>query len=471
MHKLIKNTTIYALGDICPKLLSFITFPILTRYLAPDDYAIVSYIGAVNVFLVAFTYLCLNTYYLVFYFRVGGEIKQKELFGNITIFVSAVNILLTVVALIFGKSIFSAIGSKIDFYPYLAIGIITNFVGIFNILPAALFRVQERPLPLTIVNIVRGLLTMGVTLTLVVCFGYKALGVLYASLAMSVLFGIFFIIVTLKNMIWNINLVQLKEALIFSLPLLPGSLAHYAVSVSDRIFIEKYLNLFDLGIYSTASSIAIMLNLIAYSSYKAFEPYFFKIYGTEKFTCNFVKVHNAFLAIILLGAMLLGIFAKEFYHFLAGSQYQTAYYYVPMILIGIVCSAISMLFGTILTAQKKTKISSVVVITGGITSCVLNITLLPVMGLPAACLSSGISFGLMLLMYIYFVKIKMDYWTPVKGLLLSAVAVWLLVYVFSFGNIWLSIVIKSFVIMLVMACIILLFKFDLRNLKLNFAIK
>lgn len=43
--KLIKNTTIYALGDIVPKIISFLIFPVLTSYLSPEDYGIINYVN------------------------------------------------------------------------------------------------------------------------------------------------------------------------------------------------------------------------------------------------------------------------------------------------------------------------------------------------------------------------------------------------------------------------------------------
>jgi O-antigen/teichoic acid export membrane protein len=467
MHNLIKNTGIYALGDIIPRLLSFITFPVLTRYLVPEDYAIVSYANTINMFLMIISFLCLNTYYLVFYYRMGEEKKQKELLGNITIFVVGINLIFSVFLLLFGKYFFSAIGSSIDFFPYIMIAVITNFFNIFGVLPAALFRVQERPLPFTLINVIKGVLTMGITLVLVVVFGYKALGVLTSTLAVSVIFFFIYIRITLKNAIWNFNFIQIKEALAFSLPLIPGSIAAYASSMLDRVFIEKYLNLFDLGIYSVAATIAMMLNIVSHGAYKAFEPYIFKIYGSETFTVNFVKIHNAFLALILFGAMVLSIFAKEFLQFFAGPGYQMAYYYVPMIMVGVVFFGLNMLFGTVMNAEGKTKLSSIITIIGGLLSCILNIVLLPIIGLPAAGLASGMSFGLILVLRICFVKIRMNYWISVEGLFLASVSVWFLVYIFSSDQILLGLIVKSIAIAVVMVLIMLALQFRWKDITKN----
>ena len=409
MSNLVKNSTIYAIGDIAPRLLGFISFPILTTYLTPAEYGIVNYVNTVNLFLTILGFLCLNTYYLVYYYRMKDETAQKKLLGNLSVFVVGLNTVVTVLLFCIGPYLFYFIGSNIDIYPYLAIGLVTNLFNIFTVLPSALFRLQERPLPLTILNVLKGVLIFGLTLWLVVGYQFKAEGILLANMVVTVIFGIIFAWITVKNMIWNINWYQIKKALIFSLPLLPGSLSYYLVSMSDRILIDKYLNLNDLGIYSTASTLALILNIVAYGAYKAFEPYFFKIYGTSQFTTQFTKVRNAYFFVIISGALGLALFAKEFFQLFSEEKFHIAYYYVPMILIGVVASAMNMLYSTIVTAREKTKINSAISMCGGVLSVFLNIVLLPRLGIVAACLASAISLCSMLIASICFSKVRISH--------------------------------------------------------------
>ena len=113
--KLVKNTTIYALGDIVPRLLGFISFPILTRYLSPADYGIVNYVGTLTTFMLALGFLCINTYYLVFYYRCEDDITRKKLLGNLTSFVILFNVFIVVLFVLFGPYFFSLLGSNISF--------------------------------------------------------------------------------------------------------------------------------------------------------------------------------------------------------------------------------------------------------------------------------------------------------------------------------------------------------------------
>ena len=451
--RLIKNTTIYALGDIIPRLLSFLAFPVLTHYLTPTDYGILNYINALSTFLMVVSFLCTNTYYLVHFYRCENEAEQKKLLGNLSTFIIFYNLLIVLMLLLCGNYFFKLLDSKISFYPYIIIGVLTNFFNIFSILPAALFRLLEKPLFLTMLNISRGIITLALNLILVVFFNYSALGVLYSLLILSTIYAVVFIIITQKYIIWNFNWKQIKEILIFSLPLVPGSLAYYITTISDRILIDKYLNLNDLGIYGTASTLALILNIFSYGAYKAFEPFIFKSWGSENFSRVFERIRNNFVCVLLFGSVGLSLFSKEFFQIFSGVKFHGAYFYVPMIIIGVYCSSVKMLYGTVVTAKGKTKINSGISIFGAVISVVLNISLLPVFGLVAAALVSSLVLAIECLILIWYAKLDIQRNTPVVSFLMVCLMTFLFVYMINLDNIILSIILK--IIVLIVTLLIL----------------
>jgi O-antigen/teichoic acid export membrane protein len=133
-------------------------------------------------------------------------------------------------------------------------------------------------------------------------------------------------------------------------------------------------------------------------------------------------------------------------------------------MVGVVFSALNLLFGTVMVAEERTKFSSIITIIGGILSCILNIVLLPVMGLPAACLASGVSFGMMLILRICFIKLRMNYWIPIRGLLLASLTVWFLVYMITVDHILLALIIKSTGIAVIMVLIMLALEFRWKDI-------
>lgn len=446
---LIKNTVIYALGDIVPKLLGFISFPILTKYLSPSDYGIVNYVNTLGVFFLAFGFLSLNTYYLVFYYRSENEESQKKLLGNLSSFIILLNAFFVGVLLLFGDSLFKAFGSDIQFYPFVAIGVISHFFNIFSVLPSALYRLLEKPMFLTIINIVRGVITLVLTLILVIQFNLDAIGVLCAYLIVNFIFMFIFLYAIKNKIIWNINLSQIKSALHFSLPLLPGSLAYFTTTISDRILIEKYLTLIELGIYSTAATLALILNIFSYGAYKAFEPYIFKTWGSENFNTAFEKIHNGFIYVLLIGALFLCLYSEEFFLLLTSPKFHKAFWYVPLIVVGVYSASVYMLFGTIITAREKTKTNSLISIVGAGISVCLNIILLPKFGLTMAALVSSFALTVMLILSIYYSKIKMNHSRHFISVLIVSGTIYLFVYFLHIENLSLSIFIKTFVLLIV----------------------
>ena len=448
-NKLIKNTAIYALGDIIPRLIGFISLPILTMYLTPSDYGIVNYVNTLNTFLLALGFLSINTYFLVFYYRCKTSEERKKLLGNLSAFVILLNAVIVVILLFFGKYLFDALDSNIDFYPYIVIAILTNFFNLFSILPAALFRVIERPMPLTVINISRGVIAFILTLVLVIYFDYTALGVLYANLMVNFLFAFVFLYMIRNHIIWNLHFAQIKKVLAFTLPLVPGSIAYYLTTISDRILIDKYLSLNDLGIYSVAATIALILNIFSFSAYKAFEPHLFKNWESDRFMDIFENIRNNFVYVLLIGVLCISVFSKEFFLIMTDVKFHEAYWYVPMIIVAVYSSSLSMIYGTIITAQGKTKINSLISITGALISVTLNIIFLPKYGLITAAIVSSLAMTIMLFISMWYSKLNVSHSKPVLSFLLAAVTIYVMVYVVTIDTMLFSILVKTMALIVV----------------------
>ncbi len=441
---------IYAIGDIIPKALSFIVFPILTTYLSPSDYGIVNYVNSLNLLLFIVGLLSLNTYYLVYYFRKDDSAKRR-LLGSLTIFVISINIIFVLLCMLVGKLFPTVFSSNIDFYPYIFIGLLTNFFNLFSVFPSALYRMQERPIALTILNVGKGLLTTILTVVLVVSYRGDALSVLASNLVVTAVFAVIFMYITSKNMVFCIDKVIIKEGLKFSIPLIPGSIAYFLLSVSDRFFIERSLTLNDLGIYSTAVTLATILNIVINGAYKAFEPYIYKIYGSDDFDKKFDLILNTLITAVVIIGFGISLFSKEFFQIFASEKYQTVYLYVPLSVVSLVISSATVVYSTLLCAQDRTKQNSLATMIGGITSVIFNLLLIPVCGLYGSCAASIVAFLVILL-----ISIKATGCTITSGLkriilifFICCLIVYALVYIGNIGNDWMLGIIKVVVFLIV----------------------
>ena len=446
---LIKNTTIYAIGDICPKLVGLIIFPILTSHLSVSEYGIINYINTLDVFLSTFSILGLNTYFMVFYYRVNTEDEKKRLLGNISIAVFLFTIIICLLLHVLGPYIFQQLGSNVDFYPYISLGILINMCNVVTYLPTCLYRVQERPLPLTVLNVLKSILIMIGSALVVTIIPGQAFEVLQVRFIISLLFAVVFILSVRQHTKWNINIPQLKHALKFSIPLLPGTLSYYIFSLSDRILIDKFLSLKDLGIYSTAATLALMLNIISSGAYKAFEPYFFQHIKDSDFSQRFQKVRDWLLVIVLFCAACLSVYAKDFFVLFSSMEYWDSYRYVPVIMIGVVASSISLMYSTIIIAKEKTVANTLITMLGAIVSIVLNIIFLPKLGIIAASVNFSISFIVVLGVSIKVSKIKLSHFRAWITSIIVVGLTFIGAYAIQFDDFFMTITIKALYLILI----------------------
>lgn len=443
---ILKHTTIYAIGDIIPKIVNFIFFPILTRYLSPADYGIINYVNSFNAFVLILSVLCLNTYYMVYFNKVQTEDERKKLLGSLSLFVVILNVVVTLVLLVCGNLWFDKISENIPFYPYMVIGLFINLFNSIAVMPLATLRMEENVKTYTILSVSKAILITVCTFLSVVFIAPNATSALLSQMIVIMVYAVLFIVFTSKNAIITLNKYYIKEGLKFSLPLVPGSLAYYAVTMSDRIFINKYLSLFDLGIYSTASTLALILVTISTGAYRAFEPYVFKLPDNSSKEDAIKKLFKNYFLAVLFFALGISLFAKEFLVFFADEKYHIAYKYVPLILIGTIFTSLSLLFSTVIISNGQTIINSLVSIIGGAISVSLNILFLRY-GVIFACITSMVSLGVMFILNVYYSRIKLN-WFPYICIFFISYSMQICFYITDL-NIWWELLIKTCYIALV----------------------
>ena len=108
-----------------------------------------------------------------------------------------------------------------------------------------------------------------------------------------------------------------------------------------------------------------------------------------------------------------------------------------------------MIYGTVITAKEKTKINSMISITGALISVSLNIIFLPKYGLITAAVVSSLAMTIMLFISIWYSKLKISHIKPILSFLLAAATIYVMVYIITIDQILFSIGIKSIILLIV----------------------
>jgi O-antigen/teichoic acid export membrane protein len=106
---------------------------------------------------------------------------------------------------------------------------------------------------------------------------------------------------------------------------------------------------------------------------------------------------------LILGALLISLFAKEF-TLLLDAKYSTAYQLVPIIMIGILIGQVGGLFNRSIYQEKKTKQIMYLVISSAVVNIILNFLLVPKYGSFGAALSTTITFTFFFIIKYFYSK-------------------------------------------------------------------
>jgi len=449
--KIIKNTSLYTIGNILPKAAGFILLPIYTRYLTPADYGIVSLMQVLSTILTVFFTMAIDKSIYRLYFDYKIEKDKRDYLGTITISLFLISLSVLLVLFIF-RGLVGQLYKSIDFYPFYFYAILTTFFSVFSIIPKIYFQVNEKAGKFVFISILQFLLSTGFVLWFVIGKQDGAAGMLEGRMLANIVILPIFVYILYRTINFTFKLQILKESLAFSLPMIPSVLSSWILDFSDRIFIERYFSLLDVGIYSLGYKIAELVLVFTSAFFVAYSPVFYKLANSEKqieVKKRLSKYNSSFVLIILVMAFLISLFSKEAITLLLDPRYIEAYKIVPFISLAYFISQTSGLIFFSITQEKKTLQIMYMILGSAILNIILNFLLVPSMGVFGAAYATILSFATCFIAGYWYAK--RCYFIPIKWkqivpcfFLLATITI-LFQFVFKI-NIYISLLLKILIV-------------------------
>jgi O-antigen/teichoic acid export membrane protein len=181
----------------------------------------------------------------------------------------------------------------------------------------------------------------------------------------------------------------------FGLPLIPHSIASWGLALSDRLILERFVSLHDLGIYSLGRQFATMTTIIVSAIANAWSPFFMKHIPNHEDRGLVVRSAMLFWGTISAIGLGIALVAPALIRILAAPEYLAATTVVSIIAIGYLAQGLYNVPGNVLSYLKKTNRMALATGFGFITSIILNLILIPRYGIMAAALNVAIAYVVM----------------------------------------------------------------------------
>lgn len=393
MKRLIKNTAYYSIGNFTSKALSFLLLPIYLKYLNPSDYGIVNSMQVFTSVIIIFLTFGLerSIYRLIFDYETVND--KKNFLGTISISIFIISIFICSVLLLF-PSLISSIYTTISFSPYFVYSIITAFFMTFELVPLISFQVNEKAKEYLLLSII---MLMFRTLPVIWMVVYKQLGaegMLLGILIGNIVNSLFLIPITISKINLRLDFKILRSTLQYCLPLIPLVLSSWVINMSDRIFIERFGGVEDVGIYSLGYKIGQLVQFMSVAILMAYNPYFYKIANSEnqkEAKIKLMKINIIIVSFFIFLCFIVCFFSKDIIVLFFNPEYWKVINFIPIIVVGYFFMQLVSLQNLSFHQNKRTKEIMNINIASALINLILNFFLIERFGIWGAAYSTLIT--------------------------------------------------------------------------------
>lgn len=440
------HSVVYATGDLFSKGLAFLLLPLYTRYLLPGDYGILSVCLAIIAVFTPLVSLGLAGAVTRFYVEFNSN-QEKKIFIT-TIFSTIVLVglgLLVVIDLLTINTSINLFGN-IPYDPYLRLTLWTAFLSLFSVVPVAVLRMEEKPVQYGFLVYGNNILKVLLSAFFVITLGRGLLGALQGLFWANLVFIGGYLIVILQRSAKGFSKEWLRIALLFCVPLIPHLLFHWILSLSDRIILERFVTLDNVGIYSLGYQISMIIGVTITALNTAWAPYLMNHYKDPGAKELFKKLSTYFVFVCIFITLLVSLWGGEIIGIIADPSYHDAKNVIQPVAIGYLFLGLYFLPVNFLFLAKRTGQISVV---SGIAAAVnigFNLYFIPRMGIMAAAWATLIAY-FVLFSGVFFLANRLkisDYeYRRIGLLLLTGLIIIILNRLISFPNTTIDFLYKS----------------------------
>lgn len=407
LKRVFKDTVIYGLGSLLPKAAGIILVPIYTRFLLPADYGIISLATMITT-MVSNVMLLGQQGSLTLYLRqLENDGKSDE--GGALVF-SAVSFVLLAGAVILG--ILLAIGPvatpyvvnqpTFTFDPFMRIALMTAFLTLPFALIQAVNRSRGQSGTHTAMQLASFALNTTITIYFVVSLKQGAFGSLKGNFGAALVLMPVALYLLVRNMRFDFSGTWLKKSLVFGMPLIPHFFAGWMLTFSDRWILGHFRTLEEVGLYSLAYNLSMVLNMVVMAVNTAWGPVYYDLAATEDGRNKLPRLITVYAAAVTALAMAYLLFSREILLLLATERYYEAAPLVPIIVAGYFAFAMYAVMSTGIFFAKKTKLIPVISAFAAAVNIGLNLLLVPKYGMWAAAWMTLVAYTIMALSARYF---------------------------------------------------------------------
>ncbi len=414
---LFKQTAIYGLATVLPRMLSFLLVRLYTGILPTAEYGEVSIVLSWMVFFNVFLSYGMETAFFRFY---NTEKDKQNVVATTTITLFWSSIFFLFVALIFRNALADWANVAVQYITY-SIWILV--LDALVIVPFSKLRATQRPIRYAVIKIGNVMVNLLLNLFFLLLLPKLAeanpnsfIGNVYVeNFEIGYIFVSNLLASLLTFLVLSPNYLSLNrkfdktlwlKMMQYGLPILVAGIAFAVNEHFDKILLGYWLPediaKTEVGAYSACYKLGLFMVLFATAFRLGIEPFFFSHSGNEKAPQTYAMITKYFVilgSLILLGVIVFADVLK--FLLLDNTSYWEAMKVVPLIILANFFLGIYNNLSVWYKLTDKTKIGAYISIVGAIITLVLNYLLIPIWSYYGSAIATISAYGSMMFISYY----------------------------------------------------------------------
>ena len=353
----------YGVGIYLTKLVGFFMIPIYTTYLTPADYGVLELLDLTMYVVGMVVGLGISNSIIRFYSDCDNETDKTKVistaFYSIVAMAVVANGLLVVLSGPVSRLVFHS-GESTQSPAELAFFVkIVAVSGIFDMLSAAgisYLQAEKKSSIYTTVSLGRFIISVSLNIFFVVGLKLGVLGVLYTQIISNLMFLIVITALARRKIRFDFSGDIARQMIRYGAPLIISTLSMFIIHFSDRFFLERFVGLSVLGVYSLSYKFALILPALFYGPFELiWNAQMFDLYKKGEEGRKTINYYNKYMLVFsLMFIVPYSLCVKNLIFIMADPKFHEAYRVVPVLLLAFMFIGLASISSAGIYFVKKT---------------------------------------------------------------------------------------------------------------------
>lgn len=398
---LFKDTLIFALGSFGSKVILFFLVPLYTNFLTTEEYGIADLVFTTSQLIIPIVSIAI--YEAVIRFGLSKDQNPAEVL-KVGLTIGALGTLFTVAT----TPLFGFYSPISPWKWYLCVYVVLNFTS--NILMSYL-KVKDRNKRYAIISVTRTLIMALLNILLIAVLKTGVRGYLIANICATAVCVV--LAATVGNAISDFTSASFNQTLCgemirYAVPLILNDLSWWVIHSSDKFMIEAMVSASALGLYTVATKIPSLINVIIAIFTQAWGISSIKEVESSNDTKFYSNVFSIYSFLTFGAAIVLIAIIKPFMNIYVGAQFKEAWVFVPLLLISAIFSSISAYYGALFAALKKSVSNMTSTLIAAVANIIINFIGIKIVGIWGAVIGTVVAYILIAIIRMYGVHKELN---------------------------------------------------------------